>query len=517
MKTRKRILSGLFVIVFCFIAVFGSVKAAEGAATEVQIEIEASEVPIVEEEGVEDVENGGIQTGDEKNPAVFVGIALLAIGAVAFLLRKKKKATVYMAALLIVFGTFLANVSANAADSSENVNVTIPSNVLILFEETGVNSMDKFTVSNESLVPITLDEVQVTEYNDWQLVEKESEIPVDTKNLVFELENQCLMAGNNVVSIEIPKNSEKELAVEITRGAWSYSKEAEAALKLEFEYEIGQAEFALSFNTNGSTESVSTMQVLNGMTVTLPVITRYGYALIGWQDSAGTVYTDSYTMPIGDTTLKAVWAETKAYAVYSDTDGSLTFCRAQTAIQAGSTYNGKTATAVYTGFEDTSYSSYTSVPWYSYRLKIKKIVAIDEITPSSVAYWFTGCKNCSYVDLGKVNTSKVTNMRQTFSLTGSEVTGDMKVLGLDKWDVSNVTNMQSMFNAVGENASTFYMDDITGWDVSSVVKMTNMFVYFAMKSGWTLDLRGWDVRNVTSYAGFNSSVESTVIAPLWVN
>ena len=237
----------------------------------------------------------------------------------------------------------------------------------------------------------------------------------------------------------------------------------------------------------------------------------------------------------------------EAYAVYSADDTSLRFYRSETPIEVGSTYNGLTVTAVYTGFEDETYEI-LEAPWikgvgtiYS---KVTSIVFEDEIVPISTAGWFINFSKCSNIDVTRLNTSYVNNMLSMFALAGKNSI-ELNIIGLDNFDVSSVANMQSMFNMLGTNATILNIGDISGWDVSNVLDMSNMFSSAGENamtfnigdiSGWDvskvtdmermfektgnnasymLDLSGWSVSNVDYWGGFNYGVTTKIISPLW--
>lgn len=516
MKKLKRLLVGFLAILICACFQLNVAEASKKFSTDVLIQIEPTQEALLDDcNDSEKMEQ--IQTGDKSVSEVYVVTVMVAVITIVTILIRRKK----MKGMLAVLTLFCAIISGNhisqAADSTENVNVTIPTSISIIFQEKGANSISDFVISNQSPLPITLDSVDVTAYNEWELVEEGQKISVNTKQMVFKLEGQCLQNGKNQLNLSVQEHSNRKLEMEIKRGAWTVLRESESAFKFEFEYAFDHKEFKLNFNVNGGTTNVSAMQVLNGESVTLPTVSKPYYAFGGWQDSAGNIYTNTYIMPSGDVTLTAKWLNTTAYAVYSADDGSLSFYRSSTAITAGTVFNGKTATAVYTGFEDANYTDKTAVPWDAHRKSILRIVAEDEIKPACMAYWFVSFINCSYVDVGKIDTTRVITMRQTFSLVGNEVTGQVTILGIDKWNVSNVQNTRSMFNGVGYKSSGVSMPDLSGWDVSNVTDMANMFNSFAKASAYKLDFRCWDVRNVVKYFSFNAGVETKIICPIWVN
>ena len=472
-----------------------------------------------------------------------VAALIVIIGGV----RKKRKGMLTVFAL--VFTMLFVNNSVLAADASENVNVTIPTNISISFDESGNNSISKFDINNQSLVPITIEKIHVTECNDWQLCLKGQEIPVNTKNLVFEIEEQALLAGGNSVNIPIGEQTSETMDIQVERGAWTTSKGKETAFQLEFEYKIGKRPFELKFDSNESSETIATKKVYNGDTIELPTPKRDGYVFKGWEDETGKVYTGQFVMPIRNVTLKAIWKETVAYAIYSATDTSLRFVRTADTIRVGDTYNGRVVTNLYTGFEDAVYASEKQVPWYDgnyYNDRIvTKIIFEDVIKPKSTAHWFQYAYDCTELDVRKLDTSQVTSMAHMLSFVGFD-SQTITVLGIGDWDVSNVTSMEWMFGDFGFNtptiqldlskwnvskvttmkymfyqmgqwSTTFSLGDLSGWNTSNVTNMYKTFNTTGCRATWSLNLSKWDVRKVTSNTGFRTYNESRIIEPNWVN
>lgn len=448
--------------------------------------------------------------------------------------------------LLLLFGVGIYKVHFEAR-ASDNISVTIPSEIAISFDEDGSNTISKFCVDNDSPVPISIGNISVIEQNGWELVEKGQEILVNQKKMVLQMDEQCIHAGQNAVDIPVGEKSSKDIEIDVTRGAWTSTEVVETALHMEIEYVIGKKEFSLCFDTNGSDDVISDMKVLNGDTVDLPKTERDYFEFRGWEDDEGNVYRDIFIMPIGDVTLTAQWVKTEAYAIYSSTDASLTLCRSATPISAGGTYNGKVVTAVYSGFEKASYAHYSKVPWFSHVSNIKSIYVEDKISPVNTAYWFHNMRNCSVIDMtgldmsnvtttaymfqwtamnpstvtfkgiGDWNMSKVTNTEAMFDGNGQNAT-TFSIPDLSNWNVSSVTDMSAMFRGVARyNASSLSLGDLSKWDVSNVTDMQSMFAYTGEKASWKLDLSGWSVGKVINHSTFNTNVTTKVLAPKWVN
>lgn len=452
--------------------------------------------------------------------------------------------------LLFFIGVCFASkgVDAKASTSLQNVSVTIPTDLEIVFEEDGSTSISEFSLLNNSLVPIEIQNIVMTEYNGWKLVQEEYEILVDRKEISLQLEGTTLQAGDNAVKIPVSYEGEHTFQVKTKRGAWTKYTAAEKALDVEFLYEIGTREFTLSLNGNGG---VANAQVVaeNGAQVSLPAPTRAGYEFAGWEDANGEVYTDTFTMPIGDTTLTAIWKEIIAYAIYSADDKSFRFVQSADVIKAGDTYGERKVTSVYTGFDKKEYAKEGDVPWYAdgTNLKVTKVYVEDEINPISMQLWFYEFENCSYFDVTKVNTSNVTSLSESFRYAGYEVTGKFQIVGLNNWNVSKVTDfsymfdgaaiyatsfnignlgdwnvskattLTRMFSSSGMRASTYRIGDLSGWNTANVVYMGVMFKNAGEKATWSLNCSKWNVKKVKIYDMFNSGVEDKVTAPKWVS
>ena len=189
-----------------------------------------------------------------------------------------------------------------------------------------------------------------------------------------------------------------------------------------------------------------------------------------------------------------------SFAVYSADDGSLNFYKRSGVPAAGEQFNGKTATATYTGIEDTNGSQ----PWSEYMYDIKTATVVDSgIQPKNTAFWFTRCANMTQFDASKLDVSQTTNMMVMFS--GCSSLTDLSSLA--GWDTSKVTNMVNMFSSLSRITD---LSSISGWNTSSVTNMGGMFA--GLTTPIALDLSSWDTSKVTSMGHMfsNSSGISTV-------
>ena len=526
-------------ILICLCLSLGVVaNAADKTSADVAITIEAEN----------EAENEAVQTGDRASWIKY-GITLVAAAVAIVCVRRRKKGMLAMFALAFIL--LLSAQPVKASEIEQNVNVTIPTTISIIFDKSGADQINKFEVDNQSLVPITIHTIQATEYNQWKLVRKDSSIPADAKQLVFMIGGYWLRAGTNNVNFSVAEQSKTTLDITVQRGAWSYSNPTEKALGLEIEYTIGKKEFELKFDTNGNGETISSQKVCNGDTIELPTAQKEGYQLAGWEDEEGNLYTETFVMPIGNTTLKARWKEEIAYAIYTESDTTLRFIRSADEPQAGDTYSGRTITEVFTGFEEAVYTSVEQVPWYdgsSYTERVvTKVVFEDVIKPKSTAYWFYFMMPCSDLDVRKLDMSQVEDMSYMFTSTGADSSvSTVNITGIGEWDVSNVKNMEGVFTRTGFFAATVRMDlskwdvssvtnmydlffltgyfatsfslgDLSKWDVSNVTDMGSTFQQTGSAATWTLDLSNWNVKKVTYHKCFCLLIESKIIQPKWVN
>ena len=219
----------------------------------------------------------------------------------------------------------------------------------------------------------------------------------------------------------------------------------------------------------------------------------------------------------------------KAFAVYSSDDQSLNFYKRSAVPAAGERFEGKAATAVYTGIETNEY--YDTNPWDHYVDDIKTVTVVDQgIAPVSTAYWFAFCKNLTTANLTKLDTSNVSNMTNTFhfcsSLTELEGVSNWNTskvasmscmfdlcpltsLDLSNWDTSNVEHLQCMFSTCTSLTS---VGDISNWDTSKVVSMAEMF---GGCSKLSVNCSNWNVSKVANHNNFNGDAPGVTLPLAW--
>ena len=190
----------------------------------------------------------------------------------------------------------------------------------------------------------------------------------------------------------------------------------------------------------------------------------------------------------------------KAFAVYSDDDQSLNFYKRSGVPAVGDTFEGKTATAVYTGIENVY-----NRPWGTYAPKIKTATVVDAgLQPCNMDRWFYGCQIMTVCNLDKLDTSSLTDASYMFFGCNSLTT-----LDLSNWDTSNVTSMNGMFYSCS-NLTT--IGDLSNWNTGKVTNMSYMFTYCSKLSA---DCSNWDVSKVNNHSNFNKNATRVTVPLAW--
>ena len=115
---------------------------------------------------------------------------------------------------------------------------------------------------------------------------------------------------------------------------------------------------------------------------------------------------------------------------------------------------------------------------------------VDELTLRSMVD--------SDLDVTKVVTSRITNMRSMFKLVPNFNQN------ISSWDVSNVTDMEAAFKN-----TTNFNQPIDTWDVSNVTSMKRMFME---AQAINQDLSSWNVINTENCLNFYKNATQWVLA-----
>lgn len=206
------------------------------------------------------------------------------------------------------------------------------------------------------------------------------------------------------------------------------------------------------------------------------------------------------------------WKEpSQAYALLmyladGETKQKLWFIRATEAPQPMEFYNGRPIAEVYSGFENTVYTSNSQIPWYSKHDDIGEVKFFDEVRPKSCAYWFYMFRNCTSFILDKLDTSDVASLAFMFYYCSSVV-----ALNLSKFKTGNVRNLNYTF---------YYCTKLTSlttgaWDMRKLDVFAQAFRN--MTAITALDLSQWQMPEYTStmqYTFYNCANLMTILVPV---
>lgn len=192
----------------------------------------------------------------------------------------------------------------------------------------------------------------------------------------------------------------------------------------------------------------------------------------------------------------------KAFAVYSDSDNSLTFYKEKFVPNSGSTFKGKNCTSVYEGVEGSSSewnvsAKYVQTGWVKdHGGEIHSVSFEDEIEPVDCRTWFAGLRYCTSFDLDKLNTRKATDFAYMFFDCASA-----REIDFDGFETRNVKTYSGMFKGC---------TSLTELDLSSF-KTTEGREFSWMFDGClklsNLNLSSFDTRSAQNLSGMFSGCE----------
>ena len=98
------------------------------------------------------------------------------------------------------------------------------------------------------------------------------------------------------------------------------------------------------------------------------------------------------------------------------------------------------------------------------------------------------------LDVTGIDVSNITDFSGTFYTVDAK--NDLKIVGLETWDVGKATTFDSMFNFTFSNGTGEISLDLSSWDVSNVSSFNNMFRNgFRSGSKVDLNLKNWKLKN----------------------
>ena len=238
------------------------------------------------------------------------------------------------------------------------------------------------------------------------------------------------------------------------------------------------AKYKVQFESNGGS-AVKAQTVESGGKASKPGDpNRDDYKFKGWYTDKGLTKAYNFNTTVkSNVTLYAKWEKIPPVYCVLYSDGLLSLQRGADIDSSHGGVIGK-----WVGFGG-SYSR----PWDGYEEKVRNVVVRDPIElPADSSRLFSGLKNCTSMDVTKLNVSNVTNMSDMF-----EDCESLASLDVSQWDVSSATRIYGMFFGCSSLASL----DVSGWDVSKVTDMRYVFGNCSRLAD--LDVSQWDVSSAT--------------------
>lgn len=221
-------------------------------------------------------------------------------------------------------------------------------------------------------------------------------------------------------------------------------------------------------------------------------------------------------MALGSVSFTLGGADRIAFAVYSADDGSLNFYKRMDIPEASDTLEGKTVTAVYTGFETTSYhllgydpatnnwdSCDTNTSWFDVRNNVTSINVVDQgIKPYNLAFFFRRFENLKSVDLVNFDLSETVSINSMFTLCKSLET--VKIPGISR----QCTEFKDAFACCPALTDLEFGDS----DFSGGKSFYHMF---NCDSSLLYDCTDWNVPPDAEHHGFNSVAPGVILPKPW--
>ncbi len=124
--------------------------------------------------------------------------------------------------------------------------------------------------------------------------------------------------------------------------------------------------------------------------------------------------------------------------------------------------------------------------WGNVATYVKKVVVEDSFAPAAAKELFQNFKQCTTMDLSKLDTSEVTDMSSMFSGCSG-----LTSLDVSNFDTSKVTDMTSMFNGCKKLTAL----DVSNFNTSNVKTMNRMF--YGCSGLTSLNVSEFDTASVT--------------------
>ena len=156
---------------------------------------------------------------------------------------------------------------------------------------------------------------------------------------------------------------------------------------------------------------------------------------------------------------------------------------------------------------DTSNVEYMTQMFFGQiKLKSLDLSSFNTAKVKTMSAMFSNCIGLERINLSSFDTSNVTNMGAMFQHNTL-----LKKIDLSNFDTSKVTNFSYMFGC-GGNSELCKLTEIKGIEKFNTANVTDMKMMFVHQTSLrTLDLSGWDTRNVLNTQGMFAGTNLTKI------
>lgn len=280
-------------------------------------------------------------------------------------------------------------------------------------------------------------------------------------------------------------------------------------------WRVNHGTYTISFNTNGTDETVPDRTFGNGHSFSLPSLTQSkdNKIFVGWSSTpngdanyfASTTYSYDLAESGQTKTLYAVWAEDAYAAEYENgTDVALIMGRgtpdATYTDDTGKVFN-LNSSKIYRDVETaTEYPQWQGSYDYTSNSNVKQVIIKDPIAPKSTSYWFVMPNLEKLEGIENLDTSTCENMDSMFYECGSQsLPGFDYSYFFSQLNCSNAVNMRRMFATI--DIESFNVQEFSAPKCETLEEFFYCYGYSSSTKLSTVDIGQWNVPAVKNING----------------
>ena len=307
---------------------------------------------------------------------------------------------VVLIVLLSMIG--LTKVYGKKRNNTDIINITVSNNVVITYDDEGKGSCTPLTIQNNTeVLPIHLKGLNFSSSKGYSLIPWNKEYS-SSKDLSIKLGDKDLTSNNSFDNsyLKIETGNKDELDFNVRDKVFKSKIDTSNVLDVDLEFELGQVDVTLSFNTD-SGSSIQPITQKNWTTTKLPATSKIGYTFLYWEDPSGTKYNsgDTYRFPLKDTTLKAIY-KINNYTLSFNTNGGSTISNITKEYNSNITIPNTTKTGyTLSHFTDTKGNTY----------KVGNSYTIKDYNETFTAHWNINRYTINFNSNGGTGVHSITN------------------------------------------------------------------------------------------------------------